>query len=104
MSSLERRRHVRTPFNEAVRISWQDSSGLTRVVKGKARDRSQGGLGVESNQAVEARTVVQVQAGSSRALGLASVRYCTRKRTGFVLGLEFSAGFRWRDWLALSGD
>lgn len=104
MSSVEKRRHARTPFNEAVYVSWQDSDGLAHVVKGRALNCSRSGLGMEAKEAVETRTMVQVQSGGSRQLGLASVRYCARKGMRFVVGLEFTRGFRWQDVPALSGS
>lgn len=104
MKGTEHRRDARTPFAAAIRITWQDSSGHTRVVNAKVLDRSKSGMGLETKEAVEVRTMVQVQSGGSRQLGLASVRYCARKGMRFVVGLEFTRGFRWQDVPALGGS
>jgi hypothetical protein len=52
---------------------------------------------------VELRAVVQVQAERAHSLGLASVRYCTRRGAHFLVGLEFTPGFRWPDLPAPGG-
>ncbi len=97
----ERRRHERIPYHEPVSLSWQDAVGRTHISHGKCVDRSQEGLQVEVRDPIELRAIIQVQLGRSCPAGLARVRHCARKGLHFVVGLEFTRGFRWEN---LSAD
>ena len=97
MYPIGRRRHPRTPFHEIVRLSWEDSAGHRCTARGKAIDRSNSGLMLETTEAIETRTFVQVQVERYGLVGMARVRHCTRKGLGYIVGLEFAQDVRWKD-------
>jgi hypothetical protein len=97
MSLINRKRHLRIPFHETVRLSWEDRSGHACMVRGKGIDRSKTGLKIETADPIETRTFVQVQAERCGLVGMACVRHCTRKGLRYVVGLEFARDVRWKD-------
>jgi hypothetical protein len=103
MSVINRRRHPRTPSNEVVRLTWEDRDEHLRVAKGKVINRSQSGLMIETTDAIETRTFVQVQTERRRVVGMACVRHCFRKGLRYVVGLEFAGDARWKDEPAPAG-
>jgi len=103
MYPIGRRRNPRTPFQEMVRLSWEDSGGHLCMVRGKAINRSMSGLMIETTDPIEARTFVQVQVERYGLVGMACVRHCARKGLRYLVGLEFARDVRWKDEPALAG-
>jgi hypothetical protein len=76
MYPIGRRRNPRTPFQEMVRLSWEDSGGHLCMVRGKAINRSMSGLMLETTDPIETRIFVQVQVERYGLVGMACVRHC----------------------------
>lgn len=97
MYPSDHRRHPRAPFQEMLRLSWEDSGGHRCMARGKAIDRSKSGLMLETTEAIETRTFVQVQVERYGLVGMACVRHCTREGLRYIVGLEFPQDVRWKD-------
>jgi hypothetical protein len=65
-------------------------------MNGRALNISASGMRVEVGDSIEQRTYVTVQCAALGLHGRASVRSCTRKGMKYILGLEFSAGLKWK--------
>jgi hypothetical protein len=87
----------RRPFQCAVQVSWQTRSGESKFARGKFLDISPQGGGIESNEPIEPRTIVYLQAPGCRPIGNASVRYCVRCGLKYHIGLLFSAATKLAD-------
>jgi PilZ domain len=92
----ELRRHERAEKSSPIQIVWQDRTGADKFVNGKSLDISPSGMRVEVSEQIEKRTYVTVQCAALGVHGTASVRTCTRKGMKYILGLEFSAGLKWK--------
>jgi hypothetical protein len=92
---IEGRKDIRSdqrhPFDGAVQISWQSQSGEMRTLRAKCQDLSDHGLCIVSEQPIDVRTNVYVQAPAYGLMGNATVRYCRRKGLKHHIGLMFSA-------------
>ncbi len=88
--SKERRREKRQQFDAEVSISWRDAGGLRQFCSVRGLDVSDSGLRVESPEPVAAGSFVHVHAENRGFGGTAIVRYCERRGTTYVIGLEFS--------------
>jgi hypothetical protein len=97
MKLVNHRRHPRTPFQEMVRLSWEDSGGHLCMVRAKVIDRSKTGLMLVVSDPIEPRKFVQVQTERCGLVGMACVRHCARKGLRYVVGLEFALDARWKD-------
>ena len=92
----ELRRHPRDEKSSPIQIIWQDRSGADRFVNGRSLDISPSGMRAEVSEPIEKQTYVTVQCAALGLHGRASVRTCARKGMKYVLGLEFSAGLKWK--------
>jgi len=92
------RRHQRTPtpHSAPIYLTWKDRSGADRFTRGKVVDLSENGIRVETEHAVEKQAYVVLHAEKIGLHGSASVRSCTRRGAGYVIGLEFSGGMTWK--------
>jgi hypothetical protein len=76
---------------------WRDTRGEDKFVRAKALDISESGLRVQLPEALPRQTYVALSASNLGLVGHASVRHCTRIRASkFAVGVEFTAGLRWR--------
>jgi hypothetical protein len=85
------RRHRRIPYAGPVRISWQDTAGQTRYIRGECIDVSEGGLRIETAETIPVQTLVVMAADRLKLTGSATVKHVDRRNTKYVLGLELSA-------------
>src|SRR5579872_2913756 len=92
----ELRRDSRAEVSSPAQIVWQDRSGADHFMNGRALNVSPSGMRVEVGDPIEKQTYVTVQCASLGLHGRASVRSCTRKGLKYILGLEFSAGLKWK--------
>lgn len=91
--------HRRTPrvgLGSAVGISWQDGHGRFRATQARGIDISENGLQVELTEPIELRTAIHLQAEKYRLAASGAVRHCERWGPRYRVGLEFTAGFRWK--------
>lgn len=96
MARQNLRRRERRALPSIVRVGWQDRLGQNKSVETRSFDISESGLRFDLPEAVQLRSDVTLR---SEKLGLntrASVRFCTRKGTRYVIGVEFAGNFRWR--------
>jgi hypothetical protein len=90
------RRDEREDVSSPTRLVWQDRSGKDCFMNGRALDVSASGMRVEVADPIEKQIYVTVQCPALGVHGRASVRSCTRKGMKYILGLEFSAGLKWK--------
>lgn len=90
------RRHQRADISSPARIVWQDREGRDCFMNGRALNVSASGMRVEVADPIEKQTYVTVQCTALDLHGRASVRTCARKGQKYILGLEFSAGLKWK--------
>jgi hypothetical protein len=94
--SRDVRRHRRELLRARIQLVWADAGGLDHRAVGRCRDVSISGLRLEVDQPIPLRTLVTFRVESPAFEGSATVRHCTRVGFGWVCGLEFSCGLRWR--------
>ena len=92
----EIRRYKRSKHITTVRLSWQDRFGNEKFAHARSFDISESGLRIEVPEAVPLQSYVTLQAQQLGIQGRASVRFCARVGGKYVLGLEFTAGLRWK--------
>jgi hypothetical protein len=90
------RRHERKEISSPVQLIWQDRAGTDHFINGRTLNISPSGMRVETAQQIDKQTYLTVQCAALGLHGRASVRSCVRKGTKYVLGLEFSAGLKWK--------
>jgi len=96
MNQGELRRHVRAAKSSPVQIVWKDRQGTDKFVQGRIVDVSESGIRVEITEPLEKQTYVTLQSPGLGLHGTASVRSCARKGLKYAVGLEFSAGLKWK--------
>ncbi len=84
------RRHNRLVIPGPIRISWQESSGFQKYVRGVCLDVSASGIRVEVVEPIPLRTFVTVGADSIKLVANASVRHSVRKGSKYLIGMEFN--------------
>jgi len=72
-------------------ILCQDRQGKTRCMRARGIDISETGARVQVDEPIDPRSHVFVEAEQYNLIFSASVRYCTRLGSKFLLGLRFSA-------------
>jgi curved DNA-binding protein CbpA len=85
----ELRKATRHPVEGEVGIAWRDNNGLLRFSSVRGVDLSENGVGVESLEPLEADSYVQVHAEHLGFSWTAHVRYCRRRGSKYIIGLEF---------------
>ena len=81
-----------------VKLSWSGASGEPHFARGKILDYSGSGLRIEVSERIQIRSYITLNAAELNRAGWAgwgSVRYCTAKRSKYVIGLELSGGAQW---------
>jgi hypothetical protein len=92
----ELRRHTRSARSSPIQIAWKDRQGIDRFLTGRVIDVSESGIRVETSESLEKQAYVTLQSAGLGLHGSASVRTCTRKGMKYLVGLEFSAGMKWK--------
>lgn len=90
------RRHPRDTVNTPLQIMWKDRDGNDKYTNARSLDVSESGMRVEVPEPLPERSYVILRADALKLHGTASVRSCMHKGTKFVVGLEFSAGMRYK--------
>lgn len=90
------RRHARSTRSAPIQLVWKSRQGVDGFLTGRIIDVSESGVRVEVSDPLEKQTYVTLQASSLGLHGSASVRSCTRKGMKYLVGLEFSAGMKWK--------
>lgn len=84
------RRDPRFVFKGNIALSW-DERGNPRFGQGKCLDISEHGMRIETPYPIEARSFAVVRLENTTISGHASVRYCRRDGSKYLLGLEFTS-------------
>ena len=96
MSQGNMRRHGRTEVRALVQLMWKDRDGNEKFTNALSLDVSESGMRAEVPEPVPERSYVVIRADTLALHGSASVRSCSRKGTKYVVGLEFSAGMKFK--------
>jgi hypothetical protein len=96
MSEGKMRRHGRTDVRALVQLMWKDRDGNEKFTNAYSLDVSESGMRAEVPEPVPERSYVIIRADKLALHGSASVRSCSRKGTKYVVGLEFSAGMKFK--------
>ena len=91
------RQHERVQVGSRVVVGWAGPGGGPSVTQGRCVDISETGIGLQVSDPVPMRTYVSFRVPDSKFVGSGSVRHCERTGKGYVLGIEFSGGLRWRE-------
>src|SRR5579871_4065149 len=90
MGSSDKRREQRRFTNVMFAITWEDARGESRSIRVKGLNVSKSGMRIESAEEMYAGVPVSLQAERHELRGRATVRNCTKRGSGFMVGLEFS--------------
>ena len=90
------RRHHRTQARSVVQLVWKDHLGNEKYTKARTLDISQSGMRVEVPEQIPKRSYVTFRADELSLHGTGSVKSCHGKGLKYVVGLEFSAGMKWK--------
>jgi hypothetical protein len=96
MSNGNLRRHDRTVVRTIVQITWKDRNGDDKFTNAHTIDVSESGMRIEVPEPLPERSYVTMRVDKLTLHGTASVRSCVRKGTKYVVGLEFSAGLKFK--------
>jgi hypothetical protein len=90
------RRQVRTDAKSIVQLVWKDQLGNEKFTKARTLDVSESGLRLEVPERIPERSYVTFRVDDLGLHGTASVRSCNGKGLKYIVGLEFSAGMKWK--------
>jgi hypothetical protein len=90
------RRHERVECNTRGRAMWSDGSGQDKWAIVRIFDLSESGVRMELPEPVEARSVISFSSDDMKVRGQATVRFCRRQGTKYVVGAEFVGGTTWK--------
>ena len=89
----DRRFDLRVPVADTVMLSWTDQNGQKRDVPADLADISQSGASVRAQHPVKLGTKLTLGYQDQEFAG--KVMRCAAGTSGYNLGIEFEAGFRW---------
>jgi hypothetical protein len=87
----ERRKEQRRFTNAMFTVTWEDARGQSRAIRVRGLNVSKSGMRIESSEEMHTGVPVSLQAERHELSGKATVRNCTRRGSGYLVGLEFSA-------------
>jgi len=90
----DRRFDVRVPVADTVLLSWTDQTGEKQDAPADMADISRSGASVRSQHPVKVGTTLALGYQDQELLG--KVRSCVSGPTGYLLGIEFEDGYRWK--------
>jgi PilZ domain len=96
------RRHSRTETQAVIEIIWKDHFGNDKFTKARTLDVSETGIRVQVPERIPERSYVTFRVDDLALHGTASVRSCNGKGLNYIVGLEFSAGMKWKPKPAVS--
>jgi hypothetical protein len=86
----EKRKEQRRFTNAMFAVTWEDARGQSRAIRVRGMNVSKSGMRIESAEEMPTGVPVSLQAERHELAGKATVRNCTRRGSGFLVGLEFS--------------
>ena len=91
---IDRRFDVRVPVADTVLLSWKDQTGQEQAGLAEMADISRSGASVRTQHPVKVGTILSVGYQDQELTG--KVRSCVSGPTGYLLGIEFEDGVRWK--------
>lgn len=86
----DKRREQRRFTNAMFAVVWEDGRGQSRSLRVRGLNVSKSGMRIESSEEMHTGAPVSLQAERHELAGKATVRNCTRRGAGYLVGLEFS--------------
>ena len=86
----DKRKEQRRFTNAMFAVVWEDARGQSRSLRVRGLNVSKSGMRIESSEEMHAGVPVSLQAERHELSGKATVRNCTKRGSGFLVGLEFS--------------
>ncbi|HTP85494.1 MAG TPA: PilZ domain-containing protein [Bryobacteraceae bacterium] len=90
------RRHQRIHCDTRGRAMWTDRSGRDKWALVRVYDLSEAGVRLELPEPVEARSVISISSDDMKVKGQATVRFCRKQGSKYVVGAEFVGGTAWK--------
>jgi hypothetical protein len=90
----DRRFDVRVPVADTVTLSWTDQAGQEQHVPADLAGISRSGASAQVQHPVKVGTTLSLDYQEQQFIG--KVRHCKSGVSGFVLGIEFEDGYRWK--------
>ena len=90
----DRRFDMRVPVADTVLLSWTDQAGQKHEGPADMADISRSGASVRTQHPVPVGTKISLGYQDQEFVG--KVRSCVSGPTGYLLGIEFEDGYRWR--------
>ena len=90
----DRRFDVRAPSADTVSLGWTDQTGQKHEGPADMADISRSGASVRNQHPVKIGTTVSFGYQDHEFVG--KVRSCISGPTGYILGIEFDDGYRWK--------
>jgi DnaJ domain/PilZ domain len=86
----DKRKEQRRFTNAMFAVAWEDARGQSRSIRVRGLNVSKSGMRIESAEEIHPGVPVSLQAERHELAGKATVRNCTRRGSGYLVGLEFS--------------
>jgi len=90
------RRHLRVAVDSPVQALWRDRSGGDNAVNGRVVDVSELGIRIRVPAPIDKGAYVTFHASKVPLQGTGSVKSCKQQGLGYLIGLEFTSGLRWK--------
>ena len=90
---IDRRFDVRVPRADVVTLSWTDQAGHAQQGPAQLADISASGASIKTHYPVRMGTILSFACDDKEFSG--RVTHCVAQDPGYVLGVEFLAGYRW---------
>jgi len=90
----DRRFDVRVPVADTVLLSWTDQTGQKQQGPADLADISRSGASVRNQHPVKVGTILSLGYQDQELVG--RVTHCMASASGYVLGIEFEDGYRWK--------
>jgi len=86
----DKRKEQRRLTNAMFGVTWEDARGQSRAIRVRGLNVSRSGMRIESSEEMHTGVPVSLQGERHELAGKATVRNCTRRGAGYLVGLEFS--------------
>lgn len=87
---MDKRKEQRRFTNAMFSVAWEDARGQNRSLRVRGLNVSKSGMRIESSEEILTGVPVSLQAERHQLCGRATVRNCSRRGAGYLVGLEFS--------------
>jgi hypothetical protein len=91
---LDRRFDLRVPIADTVSLSWTDQAGQKQQGRADMADISRSGASVRTQHPVKVGTTLSLGYQDQELVG--KLRSCVSGPAGYILGIEFDEGYRWK--------